>query len=288
MNIENLREEIFGEKGYARWLKTKWISGEQLARRAQERVQSEMGTTVDCNSVNTYLSRLLDVEYEIYLELEQEAIAKSVEWFLNAEETFQSRYPTLKGLFAELQKHLDDMNTLPQEKLAAIAEPLAQYYKLLAESFAQGRRARAGGSAQYHVEFILNRLGYEGLYERQRTLNGTVDFLFPSMEMWKKDRRRCTVLSVKRTLRERYKQIFEELSATKGLTMYLMSTQPLKDAQKDITKEKVQNISGQNVYLVVRDEVKTVLFKDTASVIGFTDFFCRELPRLKQAWTDAG
>lgn len=67
MNIENLREEIFGEKGYARWLKTKWISGEQLARRAQERVQSEMGTTVDCNSVNTYLSRLLDVEYEIYL-----------------------------------------------------------------------------------------------------------------------------------------------------------------------------------------------------------------------------
>jgi hypothetical protein len=34
--------------------------------------------------------------------------------------------------------------------------------------------------------------------------------------MWEKDRLRCTVLSVKRTLRERYKQVFEELSATRG------------------------------------------------------------------------
>jgi hypothetical protein len=162
-------------------------------------------------------------------------------------------------------------------------------YKLLTESFAQSRKTRAGGSAQYHVAFILNQLGYQGLYERQRTLNGTVDFLFPSLAMWEKDRRRCTVLSVKRTLRERYKQVFEELSATRGLTMYLMSTQTEAEAQKDITTEKVQVISQQNVYLVVRDAIKQARFASEASVLGFTDFFCKELPRLKTGWTsDAG
>jgi hypothetical protein len=136
------------------------------------------------------------------------------------------------------------------------------------------------------VAFILNQLGYRGLYERQRTLNGTVDFLFPSLAMWEKDRRRCTVLSVKRTLRERYKQVFEELSATRGLTMYLMSTQTEAEAQKDITAEKVQVISQQNVYLVVRDAIKQARFASEASVLGFTEFFCKELPRLRAGWED--
>jgi hypothetical protein len=101
--------------------------------------------------------------------------------------------------------------------------------------------------------------------------------------MWEKDRRRCTVLSIKRTLRERYKQVFEELSATRGLTMYLMSTQPESKARKDITTKKVQVISQQNVYLVVRDAIKK-RFARKASVLGFTEFFCNELPRLKAGW----
>jgi hypothetical protein len=107
--------------------------------------------------------------------------------------------------------------------------------------------------------------------------------------MWKKDHRRCTVLSVKRTLRERYKQVFEELSATGGLTMYLMSTQTEAEAKRDITAKKVQVISQQNVYLVVRDAIKKKRFARKASVLGFTEFFCNELPRLKAGWTsDAG
>lgn len=152
------------------------------------------------------------------------------------------------------------------------------------ESFAQSRKTRAGGSAQYHIEFILDELGYKGLYERQRILNGTVDFLFPSFEMWQKDRRRCTVLSIKRTLRERYKQVFEELSATRGLVLYLLSTQTESEAQKDITQEKVQRLNEQNVYLIVRDVIKQGRFPQEANVLGFTDFFCKELPRLKDRW----
>jgi hypothetical protein len=287
MSDDTLRDEILGDDGFANWLRGERLSGKALAERAQARIQAELGA-VSCANVNDYLCRLLDAEYEIYLETERELIEGAVEAFLAADDATQSKYPALRSLLEALQGHLA-ANPEPREALIAVSKSLAQFYKLLAESFAQSRKTRAGGSAQYQVEFILNKLGYQGLYERQRTLNGTVDFLFPSLAMWEKDRRRCTVLSVKRTLRERYKQVFEELSATRGLTMYLMSTQTEAEAQKDITAEKVQVISQQNVYLVVRDAIKQARFASEASVLGFTDFFCNELPRLKAGWTsDAG
>ena len=294
MSDDILRNEILGDDGFAKWLREEKPSGKALedgkalAEQAQVRVQAELGSAVDCANVNDYLCRLLDAEYEIYLEAERELIEGAVEAFLTADDAIRGKYPALRSLLEGLQGRLAT-NREPREALIAVSKSLAQFYKLLAESFAQSRKTRAGGSAQYQVEFILNKLGYQGLYERQRTLNGTVDFLFPSLAMWKKDRRRCTVLSIKRTLRERYKQVFEELSATRGLTMYLMSTQTEAEAQKDITAEKVQVISQQNVYLVVRDAIKQARFASEASVLGFTDFFCKELPRLKAGWTsDAG
>lgn len=283
MSDDILRKEILGDDGFATWLRGERLSGKALAERAQARIQAELGA-VSCANVNDYLCRLLDAEYEIYREVERELIEGAVEAFLTADDAIRGKYPALRSLLERAQEHLS-ANHKPREALIAVSKPLAQFYKLLTESFAQSRKTRAGGSAQYQVEFILNQLGYQGLYERQRTLNGTVDFLFPSLAMWEKDRRRCTVLSVKRTLRERYKQVFEELSATRGLTMYLMSTQPEEEAQKDITAEKVQVISQQNVYLVVREAIKKERFDNEASVLDFTDFFCKELPRLRAGWT---
>jgi hypothetical protein len=284
MSDDTLRNEILGDDGFAKWLRGKRLSGKALAERAQARIQAELGA-VSCANVNDYLCRLLDAEYEIYREVERELIEGAVEAFLTADDAIRGKYPALRSLLEGAQEHLS-ANREPREALIAVSKPLAQFYKLLTESFAQSRKTRAGGSAQYQVEFILNQLGYRGLYERQRTLNGTVDFLFPSLAMWEKDRRRCTVLSVKRTLRERYKQVFEELSATRGQTMYLMSTQTEAEAQKDITAEKVQVISQQNVYLVVRDAIKQARFASEASVLGFTEFFCKELPRLRAGWED--
>jgi len=69
-------------------------------------------------------------------------------------------------------------------------------------------------------ELVLDELGYKGLYERQRILNGT----------------------------------------------------------------KVQRLNEQNVYLIVRDVIKQGRFPQEANVLGFTDFFCKELPRLKDRW----
>jgi hypothetical protein len=283
IDIEQLRKEIFGRNGFASWLRAEKLpSGKVLAERAQKQIQEELGS-VNRKNVNEYLCRLLDFEYkEIYLELEREIIDSAVEIFLKADEQRHGEYRTLQQLFDELQRLLEQRDSETRETLIAVSKRLSQFYKLLMESFAQSRKTRAGVSAQYHVEFILNQLGFQGLFECQRKLNGTVDFLFPSFAMWQKDQRRCTVLSIKRTLRERHKQVFEERLATGGLTVYLMSTQTESEAQKDITAEIVQRLKKQDVYLVVRDAIKQERFPKEASVLGFTDFFCKELPRLKK------
>jgi hypothetical protein len=282
MREEDLRKEIFGHEGFANWLRREKLSPKALAQKAQERTQAKLGV-LNCEKVNDFLCSLVDDEYEIYLEVERELIETAIENFLKAGEEERRKYPNLRRLILQVQTQII-RNSDPIETLIEISKPLAHFYKLLMESFAQSRKTRAGGSAQYHIEFILDELGYKGLYERQRILNGTVDFLFPSFEMWQKDRRRCTVLSIKRTLRERYKQVFEELSATRGLVLYLLSTQTESEAQKDITQEKVQHLNEQNVYLIVRDVIKQGRFPQEANVLGFTDFFCKELPRLKDRW----
>ena len=282
MRGEDLRKEIFGNEGFANWLRREKLSPKALAQKAQERTQAKLGV-LNCEKVNDFLCSLVDDEYEIYLEVERELIETAIESFLKAGEEERRKYPNLSRLILQVQTQII-RNSDPIETLIEISKPLAHFYKLLMESFAQSRKTRAGGSAQYHIEFILDELGYKGLYERQRILNGTVDFLFPSFEMWQKDRRRCTVLSIKRTLRERYKQVFEELSATRGLVLYLLSTQTESEAQKDITQEKAQRLNEQNVYLIVRDVIKQGRFPQEANVLGFTDFFCKELPRLKERW----
>ncbi len=282
MRGEDLRKEIFGNEGFANWLRREKLSPKTLAQKAQQRTQAKLDV-LNCEKVNDFLCSLVDDEYEIYLEVERELIETAIESFLKAGEEERRKYPNLSRLILQVQTQII-RNSDPIETLIEISKPLAHFYKLLMESFAQSRKTRAGGSAQYHIEFILDELGYKGLYERQRILNGTVDFLFPSFEMWQKDRRRCTVLSIKRTLRERYKQVFEELSATRGLVLYLMGTQTESEAQKDITQEKVQRLNEQNVYLIVRDVIKQGRFPQEANVLGFTDFFCKELPRLKDRW----
>lgn len=143
---------------------------------------------------------------------------------------------------------------------------------------------RTGGSSQYHLQRLLELAGYDGEFETQQILKGTVDFLFPSLEAWQHDRRRCVVVSIKHSLCERYKQVFEELGITRGLTIYLFITETLREAKGDLTAPKIQRLNEQNIYLVVRDEIKRTRFPDANNVIAFTAFIQKELPARRVQW----
>ena len=65
--------------------------------------------------------------------------------------------------------------------------------------------------------------------------------------------------------------------------MYLLVSETEDESRKDITKEKIQSLNEQNIYLVVRESIKR-RFLDKANVLGFNQFFCEELARLSQGW----
>lgn len=158
-------------------------------------------------------------------------------------------------------------------------------YQRVEQSFAQGRKSRAGGSPQYHLQRLMENAGYADEFETQQVLNGTVDCLFLSRQAWDRDWRRCIIVSIKRSLRERYKQVFEELSIAQG-TVYLFATETYEEAEKDITKSKVERLNEQNVYLVVRDRIKDTCFSEDVNVIGFTAFITEELPNHRARWAN--
>lgn len=170
------------------------------------------------------------------------------------------------------------------EKLMQVAIKLRPIFKVIEQSLAQGRMSRAGRSAQYHFQRLLELAGYGGEFEIQQKLNGQVDFLFPSREAWERDRRRCVIVSIKRSLRERFLQVHGDLALTGGMVVYLAVTETAEEAKRDITADKVDRVNKLNIYLVVRDEIKAQRFQKAENVIGFTAFINEELPARRTHW----
>lgn len=274
-----IQHEVVGPEGFAVRLREQVLSPKRLAEEAQKEVLGSPPQLVTCENLNDVLCRLLDREYEIYLRLEKEAFERVIEYAL----LYEKEYPEISKAVRDALQTIEGGGEA-SETLKRVAVDILPLYKAVSESFAQSRRSRAGSSAQYHVEFILDQLGFASKYEKQCKLNGTVDFLFPNRDMWEKDRRKCTILSIKRSLRERYKQVYEELNITRGLTVYLMVTETPEEAEKDITEAKIDSLNTQNIYLVVRDEIKKNRFSGKPNVRGFTEFFCNELYKMKDRW----
>lgn len=292
MNIEQLTKELHGQQGFAAWVRRKAIpTGKRLAEAARREVIErrwgghEPGAEQLKGVVNDFFCDLLDTEYELYLRYEQRCFDQAIALALSDKEA-QAWFPITAKLLQQAVHAAANQAQSAEDKFKTIAALLRPFYRyrLFEQSLAQGRMGRAGGSAQIHLEYLLKRLGYDGEFETQQVLNGKVDFLFPSRTVWSRDKQRCVIVSVKRSLRERYMQVFEELGITGGLTVYLVITQPADEARKDLTPDKLENIKRQNIYLVVRDAVKQQYFPGEQRVLGFTQFIAQELPLRRQLW----
>jgi len=280
-----LKSEIQGTNGLISYAKAKFLpTGEQLSEIAWKRVFP--GNSISTDKLRTdfdyYLSKLLDIEYEIYLEFENRCVEGIFE--LVKEKDTAEMFPTVDEIIKKSLQIIEDKSQNKFNKLITLSNWVRPFFKFIEQSLGQGRMSRAGTSPQYHLEKLLKSLGYSNEFETQVTFNGTVDFLFPSLEAWKQDRRRCVIVSIKRTLRERYKQVFEELDISGGLTVFLLVTETYDESKNDITELKVERINQQNIYLVVREEIKQKKFKKHNNVIGFNSFINEELPNRRIQW----
>lgn len=145
-------------------------------------------------------------------------------------------------------------------------------------SIEQSRKARVGKFFQLQIEQLLTLAQIP--YHRQKKRYCT-DLILPNLETHQLNRTISAIISVKRTLRERWAEVAEELFNLRTPNVFLFT------ADEKVTPAHVKTICGQyNIHLVVWDAVKTGRFQHSPMVMGYTEWASRRLPMLRQFWPE--
>jgi len=151
---------------------------------------------------------------------------------------------------------------------AAIGALLKGWYPDLRTMFisvSNSRMARGGLDFEWQFEKLLQLMHVP--YQKQKGREGRrqrVDFVLPDLETYNRERNKALIISVKRTLRERYQQVADEQHRMRAPNVYIVT------AEDKVAPDKVQEIKDLNVYLVLWDEVKKRDYPSEPAVIGYS------------------
>jgi hypothetical protein len=163
-----------------------------------------------------------------------------------------------------------------------------QFFKMLSDHFwvldkfflglTQGRRPRAGKAFEHVIRVLFGTLGYP--YDSQPIINGQPDFLLPSVEHYRKYPVDCIIFTVKRSLRERWRQITTE--GAHGFRLFLATI------DGEVGSRDLLDIKKNRIVLVVPQKVKDECYADSEGVITFERFFRHELDPAMARWEEDG
>jgi hypothetical protein len=166
---------------------------------------------------------------------------------------------------------------------AGVVHLLTRWYPKLRRAFqsvSQGRMARGGKDFELQIQGLFDLGGIP--YEKQEATDHT-DFMLPSASFHKRNRTAAAIISVKRTLRERWAEVAEELFNLRTPNVFLFT------ADEAVSSTHVDTICGQyNIHLVVWDRVKAEEFQGRPMVLGYTEWASQRVPILRQFWPAPG
>lgn len=156
---------------------------------------------------------------------------------------------------------------------------LGLWYPQLRQCFlsvSQSRKTRGGRDFELQIEGLLDLARVP--YHRQEAKHRT-DLILPDLQTHERNRNVSAIVSVKRTLRERWAEVAEELFNLRSPNVFLFT------ADEAVTQRHIERICGQyNIHLVVWDEVKTSKFCDRPLVLGYTEWATERLAILQGHW----
>jgi len=140
----------------------------------------------------------------------------------------------------------------------------------------QGRKPRAGITFEYLIKDLFGKLHYP--YSYQAVINGKPDFLLPSEEHFKNNAMDCIIFTVKRTLRERWRQIVTE--GIRGHRFFLATI------DEKISQNALTEMLSSRIYAVVPERIKNSIpkYEDAQNVITFEEFFEQHLDPAMERW----
>lgn len=160
---------------------------------------------------------------------------------------------------------------------------LSEYFPALDRFFlalTQGRRPRAGAAFEQLIKGLFTKLGYP--FTARPLVDGRPDFLLPSLDHYKTHPLDCVIFTIKRTLRERWRQIVTE--GTKALGFYLATI------DRAVSEGDLRAMTAGKIYLVVPTRLKDSIenYRRAGNVISFESFFKHHLDPAMERWREAG
>lgn len=210
------------------------------------------------NNFSDLVERVQITAYETYLQHEQQAGA---------------------GAFREVFLPMVGQNGTAEDLMEVIANSFHNLDRFFL-GLTQSRRPRAGAAFEYVLKTLFDKLEYP--FSSQVVINGKPDFLLPSADYYSENAMDCIIFTVKRTLRERWRQIVTE--GTRGLGFFLATIdEQIKVNDLDAMKES-------RIYLVVpkRLKIDIDLYANAINVLSFEDFFQNHLDPAMTRWKRRG
>lgn len=154
------------------------------------------------------------------------------------------------------------------------------YIYQLSLSTTNSRRTRSGKTLENIIRIVFKtrsipfedqkKLG-SGFYKKY-SLGKMVDMIIPSGKTFESNRKSAIIVTMKTSLRERWAEVVEEIQRTRIPNIHLITLDPA------ISKNLIKILADYNITLVVYDEIKKEKLKPYNNVMGFSEFFEKEIP----------
>ena len=209
---------------------------------------------------------------ERFSELVNDVQIRAYEIYLNSES------PAVTQAMAEVFRPMLPADATADDMLALLGKHSRALDKLFL-GLSQGRKSRAGSAFEYVVSELFSHLNYP--YTPQPEIDGTKpDFVLPSHDYYKQLPIDCIIFTLKRIIRERWRQILTE--GTHGLGFFLGTIDP------DISPPQLAQLAKNRIRIVVPAQVKAAAYSSAPNVLSFEEFFRDHLDPAMTRWRANG
>ena len=220
-----------------------------------------------------------------------EDILKNFDHYLRA--VFEKALEVLEGYEAKVYPEaLRELSTLranhlnrievsnPQETFPnKVGEALTVLYPDLWHVFlsrSNSRKQRGGKDFEEQLGQLL-KLADVPFDKQLRKFHS--DFMLPSASMFQRDRTRSILLSAKRTLRERWQTVVNEIYETRCPNAFLCT------ADEQIPQSVIDRLRQYNLHLVIWNKTKELKYPKEPVVLGYTQLANLEIQTFRKYWT---
>jgi hypothetical protein len=195
-----------------------------------------------------------------------------------SDEYLQAQQEAARGAFCDVLLPLAGENATPND----FARLLGDHFYLLDRFFVGLTHARRPHVSKAFELLICRFLAAHYPGAAQPVIPGHPEFILPSIDQLRRDPSVAMIFSVKKTVRDRWRQMLTE--GTKPLGFFLATT------DEEVTPGDLTDMHAAGVRLVVSARVKTVRreYQDAPNIITFERFFACHLDPAVERWRAAG